>query len=77
MSRYFYSNSVQDFRADDTSRILGELARNYPNQNLAILQTSAWYTEIEILKESLLPVSDGHIFLEFGIPRMGKRATVY
>jgi len=74
VSRYFYSNSVQDFRADDTSRILGELARNYPNQNLAILQTSAWYTEIEILKESLLPVSDGHIFLEFGIPRMGKRA---
>lgn len=74
MARYFYSNNIASFLVDDETRILGELTANYPLQNLAILQTNAWREEISILKQSIKEFSNGHIFLEFAIPRMGKRA---
>jgi len=74
MARYFYSNSIALFLDDDETRILGELTTNFPLQNLAILQTNAWREEIRILKRSLAAFPNGHIFLEFAIPRMGKRA---
>lgn len=38
-------------------------------------QTFAWTEEIRILK-NVLKEHDGHIFFEFAIPRMGKRADV-
>ncbi|MEQ1922223.1 MAG: DUF2075 domain-containing protein [Pyrinomonadaceae bacterium] len=74
MARYFYSSDIASFLVDDETRILGELTKNYPLQNLAILQTNAWRDQIRILKLSLREFSNGHIFLEFAIPRMGKRA---
>lgn len=74
MARYFYSNDIASFLDDDEKRILGELTANFPLQNLAILQTNAWRDEIRILKRNLVGFPDGHIFLEFAIPRMGKRA---
>ncbi|MFZ1701403.1 MAG: DUF2075 domain-containing protein [Pyrinomonadaceae bacterium] len=74
MARYFYSNKVSEFLVEDEVRILGELTRNYPLQNLAILQTNAWREQIRILKDNLRGIGKGHIFFEFAIPRMGKRA---
>jgi len=74
MVRYFYSNNIASFLKDDEKRILGELTSNFPLQNLAILQTNAWREEIRILKLCLVGFPDGHVFLEFAIPRMGKRA---
>ncbi len=74
MSRYFYSNNVASFLVDDETRILGELTKNYPLQNLAILQTNAWREQIRILKHNLTKFRNGHLFFEFSIPRMGKRA---
>ncbi|MGB7068509.1 MAG: DUF2075 domain-containing protein [Pyrinomonadaceae bacterium] len=74
MARYFYSNNIAAFLQDDETRILGELTRNFPFQNLAILQINAWTEEIGILKQHLPDFPNGHVFLEFAIPRMGKRA---
>ncbi|HRI03829.1 MAG TPA: DUF2075 domain-containing protein [Pyrinomonadaceae bacterium] len=74
MARYFYSSDIASFLIDNETRILGALTENYPLQNLAILQTNAWREQIRILKLSLREFSDGHIFFEFAIPRMGKRA---
>ena len=74
MARYFYSSEVAPFLVDDETRILGELTQNYPLQNLAILQTNAWREQIRVLKKSLSEFENGHIFFEFAIPRMGKRA---
>ncbi len=37
-------------------------------------QKDAWKEEIKILKDELAKIGFGHIFLEFTIPRMGKRA---
>lgn len=74
MARYFYSNDIASFLDDDETRILGELTKNYPLENLAILQTNAWREQIQILKRNLSEYQSGHVFLEFAIPRMGKRA---
>lgn len=74
MSRYFYSSDIASFLTDDETRILGELTKNYPLQNLAILQTKAWREQVRILKRSLSEFNKGQIFFEFAIPRMGKRA---
>lgn len=74
MARYFYSSDIASFLVDNETRILGELTENYPLQNLAILQTNAWREQIQILKWSLGEFRNGHIFFEFAIPRMGKRA---
>lgn len=74
MARYFYSNRIESFLSDNETRILGELTSNYPLQNLAILQTNAWREQIRILKSALHEFGDGHVFFEFSIPRMGKRA---
>jgi len=41
---------------------------------LDILQRNAWIEQIEILKTALNHLNRGTIFLEFAIPRMGKRA---
>ena len=53
--------------------ILGELARNH-RHDLEHQQRDAWLTQIDVLKDQLAGVSDGHIHFEFIIPRMGKRA---
>lgn len=74
MTRSYYSNSIKDFIQDDSLKILGKITSNHPHENLTISQTNAWKQQIEILKTSLSPFSWGHIFFEFAIPRMGKRA---
>jgi len=72
MRRANYSNSIQNFLYDDTSRILGELSRNH-SYALEDLQKNAWLGQIEILKNQLTAFPKGQIYFEFAIPRMGKR----
>ncbi len=72
MNRSYYNNSIQNFFKDDTFFILGELTIKH-NHALEDLQRNAWVKQIEILKEVLPSDTDGHIFFEFAIPRMGKR----
>jgi hypothetical protein len=72
MQRAFYSNSVALFLQDTPEQILGILAER--NQfDLVPTQRNAWQTEIKILRQALAPFPDGHILIEYSIPRMGKR----
>lgn len=71
IQRYFYSNSIKEFQEQSANEILGEIARN---SDFADEQTqkAAWLAQIEILKTCLKHT--GRIFLEYSIPRMGRRA---
>ncbi len=69
--RSWYSSSIADFLLQIPANVLGQLTTNCdfsvdPNQR------DAWLTEIEILRAELKGV-DGNLFLEFNIPRMGRR----
>ena len=72
--RAYYSGELAEFRQTNTRSIIGTLTALsglYVKQK----QKDAWRTEIDILKE--IPDLDSmRIFLEFPIPRMGKRADM-
>jgi hypothetical protein len=69
----YYDATVFSFLKDDADRILGVLAAKH-HHTLEEQQRWAWLQQISILKASLARRPDGRIFLEFYIPRMGKRA---
>ena len=74
MQRFYYSNSISYFLKSSSIEIIGELAQN----NEFVLeqtQKNAWNIQIDILKESLNSF-EGSIYLEFSIPRMGRRIDV-
>lgn len=76
MQRFFYSDSISKFLCSDEHRILGLLAANNPFP-LEATQRDAWLTEISVLKTALSAVDKpGHIYLEYVIPRLGRRADV-
>lgn len=70
--RAWYSASIADFLFSRPEEVLGRLARHSEfalNEN----QRDAWLAEIKILHAELKGI-EGRIFLEFNIPRMGRRA---
>src|SRR5436190_8694657 len=69
--RYWYGASVPDFVAADSAMVLGELTKNC-NFNLQPTQRDAWLIQTEILRAQLKGLT-GTVFLEFNIPRMGRR----
>jgi hypothetical protein len=69
----YYDAPVPSFLRDDTERILGVLATNH-HHTLEEQQQWAWLQQISILRTALASRPEGRIFLEFYIPRMGKRA---
>ena len=70
-SRAWYSDSIAGFRTTDPDSVLGRLATN---SDFAVLpgQRDAWLSEIRLLQEQLRGLS-GSLFMEFSIPRMGRR----
>jgi len=70
MARAYYSASIPDFLNASDNVILGQLAR--AQGTVDEQQTRAWLEEIRILRSSLGGLS-GQLYLEFSIPRMGKR----
>ena len=71
MNRAYYSASIHEFCHADLSEILGALAaRN--TFDLTTLQRDAWTLQIPILKKALCR-QEGKVYLEFSIPRMGRR----
>lgn len=72
-TKAYYSATVPDFLGDMPERILGTLATEH-HHTLEEQQRSAWLEQISILKAAVTCVPDGDLFLEFYIPRMGKRA---
>lgn len=71
--RAHYSSSIGSFCAESNDSIIGKLTAASVH-NVELPQRNAWIDEIQILKAQLNSYSEGHIFLEFTIPRMGKRA---
>jgi hypothetical protein len=75
IERAYYKNSISAFRIASEDRILGELAKNH-HFSLDILQKNSWIQQIARLKDCLRDSPAGDIFIEFSIPRMGKRVDV-
>ncbi len=71
--RAYYSDRIKNFLEEGTNSILGKLTSAHSHRHLEIQQTNAWKIQIQILKEVFKNNSEGHIFFEFAIPRMGKR----
>lgn len=71
MNRAYYENNIQSFIEENTKSILGILSSSSRNDD-SFLQKESWENEIQILKIQLKGLR-GSIFLEFSIPRMGKR----
>ena len=72
--RAWYGASLAEFLACDDDQILGRLTSN---SDFAVLPTQrdAWITQIGILRKQVSGLTGG-VFLEFKIPRMGRRVDV-
>ncbi|HEY2951050.1 MAG TPA: DNA/RNA helicase domain-containing protein, partial [Verrucomicrobiae bacterium] len=70
-TRAWYGSSIADFLQTEPETILGRLTAN---SDFALLPTQrdAWLGQLDILR-SCLPGLAGSLFLEFNIPRMGRR----
>lgn len=74
MNRAYYSTPISIFLSRSENDIIGTLssASEYP---VELTQLKAWQDEIRILKDTL-SIYQGSIYLEYSIPRMGKRIDV-
>ncbi len=68
----YYHATIANFLQEDAERILGILTSEH-HHALEEAQRWAWLQQISMLKTSLAHRSEGRVFLEFYIPRMGKR----
>jgi hypothetical protein len=71
MSSY-YQSEISLFVNESDSSIIGKLASQH-RHDLESQQREAWANQLKILKRELVDIP-GHIFIEFTIPRIGKRA---
>ena len=72
-TRYYYSSGISDFLGEPTSSIVGKLTVAFQH-DINKETSSSWETEIESLKQALNDYSGrGSIYLEYNIPRMGRR----
>jgi hypothetical protein len=70
-SRAWFGASITEFLQADPDTIVGHLARNSDFPVLPA-QRDAWLFQIGLLQAQLVGL-DGSLFLEFSIPRMGRR----
>lgn len=77
MARSYYCAPLSEFLIHEDDFILGKLARHH-GHDLEANQKRAWLKQISILRTMCSPLAalDAHIYFEFSIPRMGKRADV-
>ena len=73
--RSFYSASTSEFLITSQDAVFGALSSNY-DFALEGPQKEAWRFQIEHLRQVLPGLPAGHLFLEFEIPRIGRRADV-
>lgn len=71
LPRAYYSASLNDFLSSSDEVVLGTLAKN-SDVPVEIAQRNAWLDQIVILREVFVGF-EGWLFLEFNIPRMGRR----
>jgi hypothetical protein len=70
-SRAWYSASISEFLQAQADTIVGRLVTN-SEFSLLPTQRDAWLAQIGFLQDNLVGLS-GALFLEFNIPRMGRR----
>lgn len=71
--RYGYGRALSDFLAADITAVLGELTQRSAF-DVDQTQVAAWRGSIESLRDALAAwVADGYVFLEFDVPRLGRR----
>lgn len=72
--RYYYSDKIADFLSRGTNEIVGALTLA-SQHDINDETTQSWVEEIETLHEALaLYAGRGSLYLEYNIPRMGRRA---
>jgi hypothetical protein len=71
ISRAWYGASIAEFLQTASDSVIGKLATN-GEFSLLPTQRDAWLVQIQVLKTSLEGMT-GSLFLEFNIPRMGRR----
>jgi hypothetical protein len=71
--RAWWSGTGADLATTDADAVFGRLASNSPF-DVVQAQSGAWAVQIEQLQALGLELPDTHVFLEFAIPRMGRRA---
>ena len=74
MGKAYYSSTIEEFLSTNENLILASMVKAHPF-DLNDLTRNSWIEEVSILKDNLFDV-DGHIMLEYSIPRMGKRVDV-
>ena len=74
MQRFYYSDHISDFNKKSNEEILGTISKN-TEFSTELTQKHAWLEQIIILKKVLQSLN-GLIYLEFSIPRMGRRIDV-
>jgi len=73
VNRSYYSASTADFVRESLDTIFGALSTNY-DFPLELPQKRAWTFHIEHLVDAVRELPPGYLFLEFEIPRIGRRA---
>lgn len=72
MKPAYYEAEAAQFLADTSDGIIGSLATN-SFFTVELKQRNAWVVIIQQLKALIISLPDSHVFLEFTIPRMGRR----
>jgi len=75
MDRAYLSLAAREVHHTSDSEIFGHLAKKL-SFALEPTQTAAWEYQIKHLRSLSLELSEAHFFLEFLIPRMGRRADL-
>ncbi len=75
-SRSSYSSSISDFINSSLEEILGHLSKEHKFRVLEQEQINSWRFQVNHLKNVLKDIHSSWIFIEFEIPRIGKRADV-
>ena len=74
--RYYYGNTIDNFLIQDVNSIAGELALSYTH-DINEETKASWLSELETMHTILQPYKGrGSIYMEYNIPRMGRRADV-
>jgi hypothetical protein len=73
MTRAYFDCSFTEFSNATDEQIVGALTLAHGG-NLDALQLQAWSEQIPHLRAAVSELKTGHLFVEFAIPRMGKRA---
>ena len=74
--RYLYSDTIDSFLQKNTDTIVGEITLS-ATQDINKETSNSWQQEVEVLKDVLSPYAQkGSVYIEYNIPRMGRRADV-